>query len=290
MGMALFFSLSGFLITRLLLASDLRTFLIRRFFRIVPLAWLTIMIVLPFDHAGTGTYVAHLLFYTNLPPFWLANMTAHLWSLGVEVQFYVAIAAAVALFGRRGLYLIVPACLAITGARILTGTELSIVTWLRCDEILAGGLIALAYTGHFGPFPMRVAERLNVYWLLPLVVLTCHPASGPLAYLRPYVTATMVGVSLVNAPKLIRTVSARPLTVWLAEISYALYVIHGVLVGTWLGEGGTLIKYAKRPLLLALTIVLAHVSTYHYERRWISFAKLLTSARHNKAVRSSPAV
>src|ERR1700759_971314 len=47
MGMALFFTLSGFLITRLLLSTDVRSFLIRRFFRIIPLAWLTILIVLP---------------------------------------------------------------------------------------------------------------------------------------------------------------------------------------------------------------------------------------------------
>ena len=277
MGMALFFTLSGFLITRLLLTSDVRSFLIRRFFRIVPLAWLTILIVLPFIHADAGTFAAHLFFYGNLPPFWLVNITAHLWSLCVEVQFYVGVAAIVALFGRRGLYLILPLSLAVTAARVVTHTPISIVTWLRVDEIFAGCLVALAYMGHFGPLPTKVAQRLNVYWMIPLVILCCHPAAGPLQYLRPYVTAAMVGVSLVNAPTLIRTISAHRITVWVAEISYALYVIHGVLSNTWLGEGDRLIKYAKRPLLFALTFLLAHVSTYFYERRWINFAKQITA-------------
>lgn len=277
MGMALFFTLSGFLITRLLLTSDVRSFLIRRFFRIIPLAWLTILIVLPFNHADAGTYLAHLFFYANVPPFWIGNMTEHLWSLCVEVQFYVGIAAIVALFGRRGLYLIVPLTLAVTGARIATGNAVSIVTWFRVDEILAGCLVALAYTGHFGALPTKVAERLNVYWIFLIVIVCCHPASGPFQYLRPYVTAAMVGVSLVNTPKLLRTISEHRITVWVAEISYALYVVHGVLAGTWLGEGDKLVKYLKRPLLLALTFILAHVSTFFYERRWINFAKKITS-------------
>jgi peptidoglycan/LPS O-acetylase OafA/YrhL len=42
LGMALFFTLSGFLITRFLLMHDnVLDFLTRRFFRIVPLAWLS---------------------------------------------------------------------------------------------------------------------------------------------------------------------------------------------------------------------------------------------------------
>lgn len=43
-GLALFFTLSGFLITRFLLTHDsIRDFIIRRFFRIVPLAWLALI-------------------------------------------------------------------------------------------------------------------------------------------------------------------------------------------------------------------------------------------------------
>jgi peptidoglycan/LPS O-acetylase OafA/YrhL len=282
MGMALFFTLSGFLITRLLLTSNVRSFLIRRFFRIIPLAWLTILIVLPFNHADAGTFAAHLLFYANVPPGWLGNMTEHLWSLCVEVQFYVGIAALVALLGRRGLYLIVPLSLAVTAGRIATGNTISIVTLFRVDEILAGCIVALAYTDHFGPRPAAAAKRLNVYWMMPIVILCCHPASGPLQYLRPYVTAAMVGISLVNAPKLVRTISAHRITVWIAEISYALYVVHGVLTGTWLGQGDKLVKYLKRPLLFGLTFLLAHLSTYYYERRWINFARQLTAGRGPK--------
>ena len=88
MGMALFFTLSGFLITRFLSAehTSVRVFAIRRFFRIVPLSWLVCLIVLASNHASFGTWAAHFLFYGNLPPFWLLPMTSHFWSLCVEMQ------------------------------------------------------------------------------------------------------------------------------------------------------------------------------------------------------------
>ena len=65
--------------------------------------------------------------------------------------------------------------------------------------------------------------------------------------------------------------------VYLAGISYALYVIHPMLAHSWLGSGDVIEKYAKRPLLFAVLFCLAHLSTYYYERRWIDFGKSLAS-------------
>ena len=93
MGMALFFTLSGFLITRFLVEhSSITDFLIRRFFRIVPLAWLAMLVVLLMDGAPWSSVLPNFLFYANLPPQHLTDVGSHLWSLGVEVQFYVGVA------------------------------------------------------------------------------------------------------------------------------------------------------------------------------------------------------
>jgi len=281
MGMALFFTLSGFLITRFLAAehASVKTFVIRRFFRIVPLSWLVCLIVLPLNGAAAGTYLAHLFFYANLPPFWLLEMTSHLWSLCVEMQFYVGIALIVAIFGRRGLYVIPVLCVGVTMLRVVTGAHISIVTWLRVDEILAGGTVALAYSGWFGAWPMRLAGRLNVYALAPFVFLSCHEMAGPLAYLRPYLASLMVAVSLVNAPALLARIFEHRVTAWVATISYALYIIHGVLMHTWLGTGPTVEKYLKRPLLIGLIFLLAHLSTYKFEQPCIAYAKRITRTK-----------
>jgi peptidoglycan/LPS O-acetylase OafA/YrhL len=63
MGMALFFTLSGFLITNFLLhQSSVSDFLIRRLARIVPLAWAFLLIALPVAGASSDAWLAHFLF------------------------------------------------------------------------------------------------------------------------------------------------------------------------------------------------------------------------------------
>lgn len=279
MGMAIFFTLSGFLITRFLSkpGADVRVFIIRRFFRIVPLAWLAMAIAIPLAGGSAAEWIANFLFYANLPPFHLVYTGSHLWSLCVEMQFYVGVAILVALFGQRGLYALPILCLATTGMRIATGTHISIVTWLRIDEILAGATLSLAYAGWFGAWPMRILGRISPYLLLPLVLLSSSEIAGPVDYLRPYLTAAMVGASLVRAPRRLAWLFEHRWAGYVATVSYALYIIHGVLRMTWLGDGHGLAKYLKRPLLFAATFALAHVSTFWFEQPCIAFAKRITS-------------
>lgn len=278
-GMAVFFTLSGFLITRFLIERpDPRAFIIRRAFRILPLAWVGVMAAFFLDggHGTMAQLAANLLFYANLPPIPLFDSGAHLWSLNVEVQFYVAIALSVAIFGRNALYAL-PACgLAVTVARIATGAHYSIVTWFRIDEILAGALVALVWSGWFGARAKGLLTSTNS-WIAALIALAvCYGADTPLAFLRPYAVALMVGSTLQGAPALLAKLLESRAAAYVAAISYALYVIHALLTATWLGSGDLLEKYLKRPLLLAATFALAHLSTFYFEKHFIEWAKALT--------------
>lgn len=279
MGMAIFFTLSGFLITRFLAeqGADLRVFIIRRFFRIVPLAWTAMAIALAIAHAPADWWIANLLFYANLPPFRLVVTGSHLWSLCVEVQFYVGVALLVAVAGRRGLYILPILCVAVTVLRIITDTHISIITWLRIDEILVGSSLALAYGGWFGAWPVRFLGRLSVYGMLPLAILASHPYAGMFQFARPYMAAILVGASLSNPPRGLARIFESRWAGYIATVSYALYVIHGVLRATWLGSGNLDLKYSKRPLLLVITFLLAHISTFWFEQPCIALAKRLTS-------------
>lgn len=279
MGMALFFTLSGFLITRFLLQhASITDFLIRRFFRIVPLAWLAMLVALPMDGAPWSSVLPNFLFYANLPPQHLTEVGSHLWSLCVEVQFYVGIALLVKLLGRRALHLLALVCIGVTLHRIQAGTPVDIVTWRRGDEILAGALLALVYVGSWGPWPARLLGRANPYLLAALLALCSHPALEALNYLRPYVAAALVGSTLFDpSPALARVLGSRALA-YVAAVSFALYVIHHILMYSWLGDGDKLVRYAKRPLLIAATFLLAHLSTFQFEQRWITLGKRLSAA------------
>ena len=279
-GMAIFFTLSGFLITRFMLdRPEVRPFLIRRLLRILPLAWgaVAVLYVASFGQPNAERLLlANLLFVSNLPPSALLHGGEHLWSLCVEMQFYLGIAVLVGLGNRRALLLLPLLAMGVTLARILASETISIITWHRVDEILAGATLALIFSGQFGPTPQRLLARIPLSLAVLAAAICCYFVTDPPAYLRPYAVAVMVGVTLYWCPAwLYRLLTCKP-AVYVAEVSFALYVFHGMLSATWLGSGGIVEKYAKRPLLIAATFGLAHLSTFYYEQRFIRLAKRLT--------------
>lgn len=105
-GVDLFFVLSGFLITRILLSnreeieekgqaigSLLRNFYIRRFLRIFPIYYLLILGLYLFNYANTRELFPWLITYTSniYQSIYCASIGEfnHFWSLAVEEQFYL---------------------------------------------------------------------------------------------------------------------------------------------------------------------------------------------------------
>ena len=100
-GVTLFFSISGFLITTLLLRElsvsgkiSIRDFYVRRVFRMLPAAFVYLAAVAALAIAGIivlkpGELYAAALFFAN---YWPSQTwyTAHFWSLSIEEQFYIA--------------------------------------------------------------------------------------------------------------------------------------------------------------------------------------------------------
>ncbi len=289
MGMALFFTLSGFLITTTLLRHpSVPSFLIRRFARIVPLAWLATLIYLSVQQKS-GTFFTNTLFYTiNYQHPYLTPLTSPFWSLCVEVHFYLAAALVTLAFGARGLPLLSIMGLLVTANRAWIGCKYSIITHLRVDEILAGVSLALIWSdrlGRFGRWVSRAIGRVPVVLLAVAFVAGSHPLGGPLLYLRPYLAAALVGRLLFAPSWLGVPLSSRPMR-YIAEISYALYVIHPITRFGWLASGGTSMKYLlKCPIGLAITFGLAHLSTFYFERPCIAIGKRLS----RRWERSAPA-
>ncbi len=271
-GMSIFFALSGFLILTLLWRDQhVGRFLIRRLARIVPLAWLALLIVLTIGAAPPAEWAANLFFYANLPPFYLDH-AAHFWSLGVEMQFYAAIAVVVAVAGRSGLWLVPAAALAVTALRVAAGEPFSIVTWFRVDEILAGGCLALIHLGAMGDRPRQWLGRLPIWLIAPIALASAHEAAGMLSYARPYLAAAMVGSTIYRSNAALQRILEARVLAYIARISFALYVIHVFAMAGWLGEGSKLVKYLKRPISIAMTFALAHLSTRYLEQPFIRWS------------------
>jgi peptidoglycan/LPS O-acetylase OafA/YrhL len=288
-GMSLFFILSGFLIVSMLIRNDnVASFLIRRVCRIVPLAWGFLIIVLLFTDANWEAWKANLLFYANLPPFYLDYVNAHFWSLSVEMQFYVAIALIVALAGRWGLVLVPIACLVVTAARIAYGEQISIVTWFRVDEILAGGCLALAFGSSRVAKAAANLPAITPFLFMPLLLASCHPASGVLMYARPYFAALLIGSTILRSRDALQRLLCGRILAYLAEISFALYVIHPLTDAGWMGKGDVMMRYSKRIGSLFLSFLFAHVSTFYYEKYWIGLGHRLAAQIDSKSRQSHP--
>ncbi|MHB8208821.1 acyltransferase family protein, partial [Mucilaginibacter sp.] len=99
-GVSIFFVISGFLITLLLLKEkskygkiSLSNFYVRRFLRILPVAYLFILVLILLNnflslHISYEYFIPPIFFVKNFFPitFWSVD---HYWSLSVEEQFYL---------------------------------------------------------------------------------------------------------------------------------------------------------------------------------------------------------
>jgi len=270
-GMALFFNLSGFLITSFLLKDRcLKGFLIKRFCRVLPLGWLYLALALTLSAAPLSTWLSHYFFYANMPPQDLLPMTAHMWSLCAEVQFYVGVSLLILLLGARGLSLLPMLCVVFTALRVWHGVTASSVSYYRIDEILAGCILALAYHGRYNARCRALLAHVPEWPLLLLLAISSMPQGGWLNYLRPYLAALLIGATIVRPRTLLARLLGARFLLFCAAISYALYVIHPILSFSWLASGSVQMKYAKRPLFFLVLFALAYVSTRYYESWFIA--------------------
>jgi peptidoglycan/LPS O-acetylase OafA/YrhL len=158
-GVNLFFVLSGFLITGILLDSKhkeryYRDFYVRRALRILP-AYYLLLILLILLGSGTAAYFALSFFYlsnvTDL--FGVAFGYGPLWSLAVEEHYYLIWPALVRNLSRRnlaicatGVWLAVP-CLRWAYFGRVHSEGLGTYTWFCADNLAAGSQLAIFLRG-----------------------------------------------------------------------------------------------------------------------------------------------
>jgi len=238
LGVDVFFVLSGFLITTLMIREQesmggvsLRGFYTRRFFRIIPVYLVTVLLYLGAVHA-THDAVKTAQFAAALP--WLVgvmqeyrpetsvNIMGHAWTVGIEEKFYVfwplLLIALLPCRGRR---------LLVLGA-IFAAVLLFPLHYARSyDGLLMGAIlgIALSASARWQVFNRlsRVPDTfLGVLTLLAYVLYGHDPR-----YVLCFSAAvTLVVASLVLRPGHLRTLLENRVLVFIGRRSYAMYLIH----------------------------------------------------------------
>ncbi|HET9751398.1 MAG TPA: acyltransferase [Myxococcales bacterium] len=267
LGVDLFFVLSGFLITGLLVdAKDgpnyFRNFYARRTLRIFPLYYLVLallFIVLPFawplspaleearaHQAWLWTYTAN--FYIAARASWALTYVSHFWSLAIEEHFYLFWPLVVFSFQRRTLERI---CGAVIGAGLLlrvglalggmSELSISVLTPCRIDTLCVGALLALLCrrdgwademvrrSGRAALALASVTIALSAWCAVAKTGLpVLHQIRGTLYALF---FGTLVLISLQPQPSLLARVLRGGALRFFGKYSYGLYVYHGLL--TW---------------------------------------------------------
>jgi peptidoglycan/LPS O-acetylase OafA/YrhL len=250
-GVHLFFILSGFLITGILIDSRddpayYRNFYIRRILRIVP-AYFLMLGVLWFTHSISGRYLAVCLFYfCNMSAIFGARpQYGPFWSLSVEEQFYLTWPLVVRNVSIRALTLL--SWFLILGTPFLRFAityaprgfdDVFTKTWVLTDFFAAGSLLAIAVrTPGCRARLSRLVGPLLAGGLVLLIALQMLPTrqSGllhrfTLAFvLEPWLVFFSGLVLLAYLrPQMTRHFAMRPL-LFLANISYGLYLCHQFL-------------------------------------------------------------
>lgn len=301
-GVSLFFLISGFLISTLLLREQeetgrvsLRHFYARRALRLFPLYYAVIAAVVlgtlltnVFSPASTRQVLdnlpAYLLYFSN----WLRSSTEgplfFTWSLAAEEQFYLVFGAMFALVARRSLLLILGGLLLFKIAGILTfGLAARESTFWRialsCQEAIMWGVL-LGFTLNHPRGYATVSRWLRTPGLVPLLALGCATwmcTRPPQVAWRIeeqllFPAAALIVASLVTRSRV--PLLDAPVPVWIGKISYGMYLIHWFALVAWqrtLPPGTSMLLHAV--LATASIVVAASIIYVSFERPIITYGR-----------------
>jgi peptidoglycan/LPS O-acetylase OafA/YrhL len=285
-GVRIFFILSGFLITTLLAQELRRTgtvslsdFYKRRTIRIFPAAYLYIGVVALVATFGGVSLQAgdllHALTYTvNYHP-QRAWALGHLWSLGVEEQFYLLWPLTFLMLGeRRSLWAAAAVIAFVPALRVLTWLTLPSARigideqfQLVCDALATGCLLALIIARYGLARTIRTVPGW-VMLLAPFAALVASMLqSRPSVYLPIGATLANVSIALVllwcmsHAQSGVgRVLNSRPV-IFLGTISYSLYLWQQLFMDRTLADDRLFF-----PVNVLLALAFAAGSFYLVER------------------------
>jgi peptidoglycan/LPS O-acetylase OafA/YrhL len=318
--MDLFFVLSGFLITALLMQEQQRTgeinlknFYTRRALRLFPALFSLLavcalyMLVQPPDGAAkTLKIILHALFYVGnwvqaYSPTEVMGPLNHTWSLSLEEQFYTLWPVALLLLlasrmKRRHLILLLlagAAFSAIERAVLYTGgaTRNRVYYGLdtHLDALLIGCVIGLLATWNLlpqqGTWKKAIKHGGRISALVLLASVVFFTRTSPFLYeggllFINLASALLILEVVIHPEGGIARVLQFPLLVWLGELSYGLYLWHYPIFRQFQWGG-----ISGAALKIVLSIGVAAASYYLLERR---FLNLKTRFSPGAAARETP--
>ncbi len=266
-GVDLFFVLSGFLITGILVRTKtdenyFRAFYARRALRIFPIYYLCLLLSLVVGHyspeianelpAWNSWKAAYFLYLQNWPVFWHGQKTmggiwGAYWSLAVEEQFYFLWPLVVLHFSERmiarlcvfGLFIALP--LRILLYHLYFGDNFGLVqlTSSRVDGLFLGAFISIYMVVHKAPIPknwIALSAFFGMSILGYIGLFHAHEFVSTGKWMTTIgitafalLSAALVALSQHHSPLLQRVLTPKSLRI-IGKYSYGMYIYHLLLL------------------------------------------------------------
>jgi peptidoglycan/LPS O-acetylase OafA/YrhL len=292
-GVAIFFVLSGYLITSNLQKEFVATgrlnlvnFYLRRFFRLMPAAWLYLAFIallacflrLP---VRAREFLGCLFFFRN----YVAdgtNFTGHFWSLSLEEQFYLAWPPLIVMIGfRRSRFV---ACLLAAAIAIYRfhhrGMLLSLPFWstfqtqFRADSLLAGCAAALIL-----PQTSKYLRAWMIYPLLACMAVCFWRYGQMIPLIESVLIAILLHTSAIHPTSIVGRILDWRGLVYIGTISYSLYIWQQAFL---FSHSQYIIGVMHILFNLVTTFGIAMISYHWLEAPLVKFGHTLTGAQRSR--------
>lgn len=283
-GVQIFFTLSGFLITSILLKElkeynsiHFRFFFIRRFLRLLPpliVLYIVIFVLMlngSINDSGYGIIFSFFYIYNFIPNKFYTSELGHTWSLSVEEQYYFVWPFVIHFVReRKKLFLIIFAVVAVSFLSYYIYPHISFTGRFKPTRWFIPAVSSIIIGSFFG----IIAFQMNPKWkelkhnnrnlLIAGIVLYLFPLYTPI--LQLIVVFQAVGISLIlmwislNQESKLTTLLDNKVLSYIGKLSYGLYVYHGIFIRT--GPGSEL-WIQQFPQNVFFTVCMA-IASYHF--------------------------
>ena len=292
-GVALFFVISGFLITTLLLREEsttgtfcYRNFYIRRCLRIFPLyysvlfLYLILVLLLEINNAAGKLFISNLPYYLTYTSNWFVDLIINddgerrvififAWSLATEEQFYIFWPTIMKFFSRRKAIIILIGVLLtdllitfIFGKPKIPTTILERLLKIATSissEICCGVLLALAL--HSKKYFSNIYRFLGQVWSAPFAALLTlsvlfAPGNASTGWyaIQSIAFCFLLGTVVVREDHGLSWILKFPLLKRIGIVSYGMYMLH----------------------MLTINVIRKVMSQFNFDNSWLIFFLALT--------------
>jgi len=290
LGVYIFFVISGFLITTLLLKEriltgtiSLKKFYIRRFLRIFPVAYLYLIVIFILDHflhlnVSVFSISGAALYLQNLDIFYEKEWyTAHYWSLSIEEQYYLVFPSLL----KRNLKFycfIIPLLLVTVPIAVLICRKVPSLSdsgiyhffhfLLKFDGVLTGSFFSILFFKGLIPwtFIKKYKIALNIGLLLIVMSIHNNHRLEAINHLSSFFIAIIIISNLYKSDDFIYRFLNNKILGKIGVLSYSLYIWQQLFTMTKSEPTWSKLPWYSFPVNFVVLFIVSYLSYHYYEK------------------------